>query len=63
MTIAATLRDLREAQGLTVRQAAKACGLAFRTWYRYESGDTAPSLAHRYAIAAALVHRVKPISG
>ena len=63
MTIAATLRDLREAQGLSVREAAKACGLAFRTWYSYEAGTSSPSLAHRYAIAAALVHRVKPISG
>ena len=60
MTMADKLRALREKHGLSVRQAAKACGLAYATWYNWEAGREVPSRANRYAIAAGIIHQVEP---
>jgi transcriptional regulator with XRE-family HTH domain len=60
MTPGEKLRALREGLGLSVREAAKASGISFRGWYRYEAGDSYPSKAHRIAINAALVYKVAP---
>ncbi len=39
------LRQLREKAGLTQRQMAAELGLAFRSYRRYESGETEPTLS------------------
>ncbi len=45
------LRQLREKTGLTQRQMAAELGLAFRSYRRYESGETEPTLSSLLTMA------------
>lgn len=38
-----TLKELREATGLTVQEAAKVLGFPAKTWESWESGERAPA--------------------
>ena len=51
--LAANLRQLREARGLTQEQIAKLAGLPRATWGHLESGEANPTLSvlHRAALA------------
>ena len=45
------LRQFREKTGLTQRQMAAELGLAFRSYRRYESGETEPTLSSLLTMA------------
>jgi transcriptional regulator with XRE-family HTH domain len=52
--LAANLRQLREARGLTQQQAARLAGVPRPTWATLESGSANPTLAVLLRVAAAL---------
>jgi len=43
MTTTPTLKDLREAAGLSPREAAAQCQVTVTTWYNWENGRKNPS--------------------
>src|SRR5215831_17961513 len=52
--LAANVRQLREARGLTQQQMARISGLPRATWANLESGAANPTLAVLHRVAAAL---------
>ncbi len=61
--LAANLRSLREARGITQAQMAKAAGVPRPTWAHLESGAGNPTLAVLVKVAAALQLRVEELIG
>jgi transcriptional regulator with XRE-family HTH domain len=61
--LAANLRSLREARGMTQAQMAKAAGVPRPTWAHLESGAGNPTLAVLVKVAAALQLRVEELIG
>jgi XRE family transcriptional regulator, regulator of sulfur utilization len=61
--LAANLRGLREARGLTQAQMAKAAGVPRPTWAHLESGGGNPTLAVLIKVATALQLRVEELIG
>lgn len=52
--LAARIKAARERAGLTVEQAAAACGVDDSTWWRYEAADLAPNITTLSSIARAI---------
>lgn len=61
--LAANLRQLREARGLTQAQIARTAGVPRPTWAHLESGAGNPTLAILVKVAAALQLRVEELIG
>jgi transcriptional regulator with XRE-family HTH domain len=61
--LAANLRSLREARGMTQAKMAKAAGVPRPTWAHLESGAGNPTLAVLVKVAAALQLRVEELIG
>jgi transcriptional regulator with XRE-family HTH domain len=61
--LAANLRSLREARGMTQAQMAKAAGVPRPTWAHLESGGGNPTLAVLVKVAGALQLRVEELIG
>ena len=52
--LAVRIKELRQASGMSVEQAADAGGLIVSMWYKIESGDRKPSVQTLERVAAAL---------
>jgi transcriptional regulator with XRE-family HTH domain len=61
--LAANLRQLREARGLSQQQAARLAGLPRPTWATLETGSANPTLAVLLGVAAALQVSIEELVG
>src|SRR5437588_9068898 len=61
--LAANVRQLRDARGLTQQQMAKVSGLPRATWANLESGSANPTLAVLHRVAAALQVSIEELLG
>lgn len=49
-----TLKELRDRQALSQAYCARMCGVAVRSWRRWENGDRVPDLGHLVPMARVL---------